>query len=145
MHPCRYVEQLTTDCMKCTDIQINDWVYLSEATKYAMRVTSIDEDHCYLDFEGNEGDPFDGIYGERDGIAPVPLTEEIMRANGFCLINSQEWAPYFYNEKQDIIISADYIVHIADIGCTKITYVHEFQHLLRLCGLDYLADNFKIE
>ena len=24
-------------------------------------------------------------------------------------------------------------------------YVHELQHLLRLCGLDDLADNFKIE
>lgn len=131
--------------MKCTDIQINDWVYLSEATKYPMQVDSIDRDHCYLNFEGNETDPFDGIY-EEDGIAPIELTREIMKANGFCFIKSLSavYDDYFYNEEMDILITADYIIRNDDIGDVKIKYVHECQHLLRFCGFDDSADNFKI-
>lgn len=64
--------------MDYKDLQINDWVYLSEATRYAMQVSSIDKYGCSLDFEGNEADPFDAIYGE-GGIAPIPLTEKMMR------------------------------------------------------------------
>jgi len=130
--------------MKCTDIQINDWVYLSEKSKYPMRVTSIDENNCYLDFEGNEADPFDGIYGE-DGIAPIPLTREIMEINGFSFGRRRGWMDSFYNEETDMLIEADYDIRICDISDVKIKYVHELQHLLRFCGLNDIADNFKIE
>ncbi len=127
--------------MKCTDIQINDWVYLSEATKYAMRVTSIDEDHCYLDFDGNGGDPFDGIYGE-NGIAPIPLTEEMLK------LNDDEEYVYWVGERRGNALR----VTIAIVGDSRdwtisgdFQYAHEVQHALRLAGLGEIADNFKIE
>lgn len=133
--------------MKCTDIQINDWVYLSEATKYAMRVTSIDEDHCYLDFEGNEGDPFDGIYGEKDGIAPIPLTDEMLYANGWRFEILDDCWTHIKTSKVVIeqSLDNDRPVFSYDNGEFAFTYVHELQHLFRLCGLDNFADNFKIE
>ena len=133
--------------MKATDIMINDWVYLSKATKYPMRVTSIDENNCYLDFEGNEGDPFDGIYGE-DGIAPIPLTEEILKLNGW---DKYPFQGYLSNKKLiEFCLRNDGIGFycsnengendIVDIHC-----VHELQHLLRIFGYGDLADDFKIE
>ncbi len=37
--------------MDYKDLQINDWVYLSESTKYAMQVSLIDKYGCSLDFD----------------------------------------------------------------------------------------------
>lgn len=122
--------------MKCTDIQINDWVYLSEKTGYPMRVTSIDEDHCYLDFEGNEGDPFDGIYGE-DGIAPIPLTEKLLKDNGA----SYDCNETFYIDEIKLKQKDD----VFYFGMIPIRFIHELQHIMRLYGLHDMADNIKVK
>lgn len=132
--------------MRCTDIQINDWVYLSEKTKYPMRVTEIDKYNCSLDFEGNEADPFDGIYGE-DGIAPIELTAEILSLN--CWVYDEEdgyWSSlHTYKMAIEESLTKGGTVYTAYEGEVTLTYVHELQHLLRLCGLHDMADNFKIE
>lgn len=140
--------------MKSSDIQINDWVYLTGIAKYAMRVESIDQDHCYLDFDGNESDPFDGIYGD-DGIAPIPLTEEMLLLNGF--VKEDEDCFCYINENEKVGIDFfknGRITSIEKPGCYgKIViydfpgpyWVHEFQHLLRICGLENMADDFKIK
>ena len=133
--------------MKATDIMINDWVYLSEATKYPMRVTSIDKDNCYLDFEGNEGEPFDGIYGE-DGIAPIPLTAEMLKLNGW---DKYPFQSYWENKKV-----IEFCLREAGVGfyCSHkngeddivgVCYVHELQCLFRIFGYEDMADNFKIK
>ena len=125
--------------MNCTDIQINDWVYLSEKS-YPMRVSSIDIDHCCLDFEGNEGDPFDGIYGE-DGIAPIPLTAEMMELN----YGEYGWITWHWaNDSIRVTMSV-----AGDFGVMVMSgdfrFVHELQHALRLCGCNDKADDFKIK
>lgn len=71
-------------------LMLNDWVYLSAKGRYPMQIESIDRDHCYLDFDGNEGDPFDGIYGD-GGIAPIPLTDEILDLNFQILQTNETW------------------------------------------------------
>lgn len=122
--------------MKNTDIMINDWVYLSDATKYAMRVLSVDEDTCYLDFEGNESDPFDGIYGE-NGIAPIPLTEELLTIN-----NAN------YDCRGNFYFDTIALKQIGNLFCyytLPIRFVHELQHLFRLHGMNDRADFFKLK
>lgn len=145
--------------MNGTDIQINDWVYLSEKS-YPMRVESIDRDHCYLDFEDNEGDPFDGIYGE-GGIAPIELTKEMLLANGweditcrsangtdtFEIQGSTDKISYrVFVRLERTIRYVSFFCGYVEIGAEIHTrYVHELQQCLRLCGLSDMADNFKIK
>lgn len=134
---------------------MNDWVYLSEKSKYPMRVTAIDKYNCLLDFEGNEGDPFDGIYGE-GGIAPIPLTGKMLLLNGWSRddVDDDFYELNAYNHKagvsrMDIFWRHDNEISpcmfINDGHIPSVRFVHEMQHALRLCGLDDLADNFKIE
>lgn len=106
--------------MRCTDLQINDWVYLSEKSRYPMRVTEIDKYNCLLDFEGNEADPFEGYFDE-NGIVPIELTDRMVELNE----------------------STCNYIEIVSTYSPK--YVHELQHLLRLYGLHDMADNFKIK
>lgn len=62
------------------DLMIGNWVYLSEKSKYPMRVQTVGEDYCYLNFEGNEADPIDGI---DKYMMPIEVTEELLEKIGF--------------------------------------------------------------
>ena len=90
---------------------------------------------------------------------PIPLTPEILEKNGFVI--KKKWAqkgnfgnnPLIMWHYNDDIITRDFKheleIHNNDTGKVHVSiqcdYVHELQHCLRLCGLDELADNFKIQ
>lgn len=140
--------------MKATDLMIGDWVYLSEAAHFPMQVTEIDEDNCLLNFDGNESDPFDGIYGKH-GIGEIRLTPEILCSNGFQMSRGDariyvadlkcNLAPngerfiYDSNRNQLRIISEGRSIYSA-----VCLYVHELQHILRILGYEDVADSFKV-
>ncbi len=132
--------------MRCTDLQVNDWVYLSEKSRYPMRVTEIDKYNCLLDFEGNEADPFEGFFDE-NGIVPIILTSEILSLNGW--VYDEEDCYWSSLKTHKVAIEASLtkgeIVYCTYEGELTLTYVHELQHLLRLNGLHDMADNFKIK
>ena len=82
-------------------------------------------------------------------VKPIKLTPEILEKNGW-----EEKAPTQYRHNCciciDILDDSCYCVYnyfdsfpYCKINLT-IHYVHELQHALRLCGLNSLADNFKI-
>lgn len=90
-------------------------------------------------------------------LSPIPLTEEILMANGFddeegkrnYIIRTEfekTISVALFDDGSVITISNSNLlrginsIHICDNG-----YVHILQHALRLCGLTELADNFKIE
>lgn len=113
-----------------------------------------------------------GIYGDMiaidkissDAIAyePIPLTEEILKANGFTTDNDHTLkGSCIYHRLCGKYEDYKVIVRLLN-GWVKIEsfddrwhtlldlaiqprYVHELQHALRLCGLNELADNFKVE
>ena len=86
-------------------------------------------------------------------IEPIPLTSEILEKNGFkvpifaSILNPErlqfalptnEFVPSKFitrNIYDNFFMMNDFI---------QIQYVHELQHALKLCGLNELADNFKI-
>lgn len=86
------------------------------------------------------------IHYSAEDVTPIPLTEEILKAiakvtTGLCSGKNQ----YVFSEG----------IHSLKIFCDKlgfyfyfndriisITFVHELQHALRLCGLTALAENF---
>lgn len=94
-----------------------------------------------------------------DEIEAIPLTEEILKANGFevCYesyyqtkFNIWSFAKKACVEYKISELTEDYnhlkiFIYGDERVSIPIRYVHELQHALRLCGLNELADNFKIE
>ena len=85
-------------------------------------------------------------------IEPIPLTPEILEKNGF-VFDCDFWTianPRYNNVRMVTYYSigddvADaFLGHWAFDENYAIDYVHELQHALRLCGLNELADNFKV-
>ena len=88
-----------------------------------------------------------------EGFDPIPLTEEILKENG--LIKDKEYGYFgevygvfhkYYGQQGFQIISGvispnkEFELKLPE----PIQYVHELQHVLRLCGLNELADSFKV-
>lgn len=105
-----------------------------------------------------------GIYGERvydddnnvyriESITPIPLTIEILKKNGWNGDYSSTY-PLFDGFQDDgdgyleISVFEDgeirATINLCEYDLFPIKYVHELQHALRLCGLNDLADNFKV-
>lgn len=127
--------------MKLKDYMVGDWI-LSEH-QFPMKVVSVGTDYLYADFEGNEGDVFE--FDEKCMPKPIPLTKEIIYANGFERghrgeqVHKNKGLKIYY----EVIgfKDAGWIGRGIDDG---IIFVHELQHFLRLVGKEDLADNLKI-
>ncbi len=83
---------------------------------------------------------------------PIPLTEEILKANGWNTpLDGFGFSSQYETQDGKICVTMDAIHKCLDIRLDDINYsmptpryVHQLQHALRLCGLTELADNFKI-
>jgi len=79
-------------------------------------------------------------------VSPIPLTAEILKANGFISLNYDSCFVYRTSFEEDFEITKDNKgFHLRPVSIAKTNYVHELQHALRLCNLNELADNFKLE
>lgn len=70
-------------------------------------------------------------------VMPIPLTEEILKANGINIFSNCDLSLPLYTMGIKVVERGVYIK-------MRFKFVHELQHALRLCGLKELADNFKI-
>ena len=116
--------------MKANELMIGDWVYVKDypMNPEAKQVTANHFVRSLCEFK------------------PIPLTEEILKANGFIHKDTMdEWWHEEYDPTWGIRMSDFELTDEFNFGRAKITYVHELQHALRLAGLQELADNFKIQ
>lgn len=145
--------------MKAIELMIGDWVLTLDSThkeKVFAQVDAIEEGKRSILVKRECSNWFVDI----DWIEPIPLTTEILEKNGFthCLT-----APCgYYNAP--VYDMFDILFHISDdtyedtwhtevftdhndnnFVLFNLCFVHETQHALRLCGLNELADNFKME
>lgn len=127
--------------VKCRDLMVRDWI--TNRNGFPMQITNVGEDYVYATFEGNEADPWE-FDGKDDQPQPIPLTPEILEKNGWK--EAQFWHEYQdgKNTIQSCLPDMRGIINGVEIQHFKCEYVHQYQHLLRLCGLDDLADNFKV-
>ena len=145
--------------IRCKDIMVGD--YIANRNGSPMQIVAVDEDNAYA-WTGNEERPW--IFGDNEGYEPQPiiLTPEILEKNGFYDSYTKRYYKRFYsNGCFDIAISLVYreieVSKVCGAGtdCEEEEYgssivfgndicVHTLQHALRLCGLNELADNFKI-
>ena len=153
--------------MKATDLIIGDWILINNAPHKIQAIDSIDAEILADDGLYYVGE--DRCHSE-DKIEGIPITPEILKKNdwywGFtsdeknfksCVMGAFE--PHWVYDKGAGEISL-YFDKDTDGGALRITdqrfnrrldffwcdtlYVHELQHALRICGLNELADNFKI-
>ena len=87
-------------------------------------------------------------------LEPIPLTPEILEKIGFKHCVTEEDGDSFDNREGDLYYCLNRTAdgYMSCIDATHsftisglIKYVHELQHILRLCGIDKLADNLKME
>lgn len=118
--------------MKANELMIGDWVLNGCGVRFQVTET----------LEDGVNGVFNCEY--YDDIKPISLNYEILKKNGWK--NAE-----FCCEYQDGNTSIQ--AHLPDmrgringveIEYFQCEYVHQYQHLLRLCGLDELADNFKV-
>lgn len=137
--------------MKATELMIGDWVLTLDSThkeKVFAQVDAIEEGKRSILVTRGCSNWFVDI----DWIEPIPLTAEILERNGFELRNGFFYhriddKPHHYDFKLEnggVFTSEGYTLQCCIYHLT-IRYVHELQHALRVCRLDELADNFKLE
>ena len=118
--------------MELTDLMVGDWVFIKDFPIKAspQKVRPEHFVRSLVEFE------------------PIPLTTEILEKNGFEYDhNYHSWIYDEFTISYGHLIDeeeGDYLfIWVADTS-VKLTYVHELQHVLRLCGLNELANNLKL-
>ena len=132
--------------MKCKELMVGD--FCRSGHGLPMQITNVGNDYAYATFEGNEGEPW--VFDDKDEQPqPIPLTPEILEKNGFIKVNSQRYD--YGNPDTDCYVKVNpkkNMIHVngrnANSNLYSHSFVHELQRALRLCGLDELADNFKV-
>ena len=135
--------------MKATDLMIGDWVETGHLVYNKVQEIARDNDmQWYISFACS------ATLFRAYEFEPIPLTPEILEKNGIkkrrdeYAVFGWEGMKQWYVTLEDFkpqydfwfITSSDRDLNISG----QIRYVHQLQHALRICGLDELADNFKI-
>lgn len=126
---------------------IGDWVYSPTRKPYKLRKSDFVNDDAWF-----------------EDCRPIPLTAEILELNEFVKDGYTSLSPDYRYESSGIAIyvnlrtTCDKSITMSIYNCAEVIkeatlggrniktiYVHELQHALRLCGLNELADNFKVE
>ena len=139
--------------MKATELMIGDLIFINNTPHKIQAIDSIDAEILADDELYYVGE--DRCHSE-DKIEGIPITPEILEKNGWERDIDKEWEynnshilpHYCYQwEKQNVKIEMYAGLEgftISLIIGRRFYAVHELQHVLRLCGLDELADNFKV-
>ena len=125
--------------MKATELMVGDWVCLKDDIKceLPLKVDGVLTDDISLEGEGFLG-------GAEGLIRPIPITPKTLVKNGWK--ETQYWHEYQdgKNTIQCCLPDMRGRINGIEIEHFKCEYVHQYQHLLRWCGLNELADNFKV-
>lgn len=132
--------------MKVEELMIGDWV-MSNDLKTPIKICSIMNHYgtnIYFYHEASE------YISNISKLEPIPLTPEILEKNGFNLNDEIDDCKLYdgidnrvtiHNYKGVINSNNEWHIHIdnedySTIASCELTYVHELQHLLKLCGIE---------
>lgn len=132
--------------MKPTDLQIGDYA-LVKPSMMLIKIAAVHHKKV-----GYHAVTHKLNWVRMDLLEPITLTLEILEKNGFelrdgFLYHRIDDKPHHYDFKLEnggVFTSEGYTLQCCIYHLT-IRYVHELQHALRLCRLNDLADNFKLE
>lgn len=127
--------------MKCEELQIGDWIQNKNGDP--MQIIKVGKGFVHTNIIDDDGFSyvFCDEYNQPEGI---PLTKETLEKNGWK--ETQYWHEYQdgKNTIQCCLPELRGKINGIEVEHFRCEYVHQYQHLLRLCGLDELADNFKV-
>ena len=134
---------------------VGDWI--ANRNGSPMQIVAVDEDNAYA-CEGNEERPW--IFGDDKGYKPEPIkiTTDILIKNNWKEQKCTAFPSLHFYEKNEgeKHLIWNYGILSLRINSGKIDYrmypnieisskyVHELQHILRLIGLNEMANNFKV-
>lgn len=148
--------------LKISDLSVGDWVALEGADLKIEHgdiatafVEEVRKPICVQSILGEDKlvfasayhlDGYDTIYAKEESLRPIPITPEILEANGFVRNGGvYKWR----NEKYLVFVWLMELSHILDVeemyglSATKSSrievpqlYIHTLQHALRLAGID---------
>ena len=138
--------------MKASDICVGDWLNIynfpndnpKEEDLFPAKVSAVS---IFDPFKEPDDVVVELVIEQTKGIAsrpidtclPIELTEEILVKNGF---DKDERSKYFHVYTLNIKGSYDFDICWSSVngfnyeGDFMLTYVHQLQHLLRLCGIE---------
>lgn len=129
--------------MKAAELMINDLVRTNKDEIIKVESISTKRQHRKVGFHRAD-DKYHIKYVRQGQLEPILLTEEILKKNHFRWMDTWSAWCFFAENGGSIIlmkIKDSFCVHVTNISCS---YVHELQHILRMVGLNEVADNFKI-
>ena len=126
--------------LKVSDLSVGDWVKCGQWSGRIQRIAMHDGETVEVIIEADLGRLY--MYKRVDEIYPIPITPEILEANGFVKNGGvYKWS----NKKHLVFVGLKGFSHSVDIEemDTKSSrievsqlYAHQLQHALRLAGLD---------
>jgi len=120
--------------MNCKDLTICDYI------KHNGTIKIVDAVYLYSVSVYDPGKPWGAASSELisvDDIEPIKLTEEILVKNGFKKVNMTVDGDYRHYHLHGVCISwEEQSGFWYGEGDIEFKYVHQLQHLLRLCGID---------
>lgn len=142
------IKQIVNNIMNISELMVGDYVYCSEHRNTPCRIMNLN-----LDYINNKGSvKFLGYDSEADisTLQPIPLTPIILELNDFSQtfndkVNGGDFIIYMSRDRRILINklsnSSDdcWYCHIDNedmetVGGADIQYVHELQHLYKLCN-----------
>ena len=140
--------------MKATELQIGDLVKIKGHLDYdkVQEIARDENMQWYISFACS------ATLFRAYEFEPIPLTPEILEKNGWLndpysrlSLQDGKWLEFYWYEHrlQKYWEGTDeWQNHTKQLELVfkagSIFYVHELQHALRLCGLNEIADNFKV-
>ncbi len=135
--------------MRANELMIDDWVKSLKEDHSGEYGQVIDIDHhdtVLLEYQCVN------YYTDVEHIEPIPITPEILTANGFEKKENHSGCHYAnYIDHSPVYaeqtIGDQWEIDIYQNGKIEmcVRYVHELQHILRLQGLTDFADQFKVK
>lgn len=127
--------------MECEELMVGDWVLINNIPHKIQAIDSIDAEILAggaLYYVGEDR------YKLEDRLEGAPLTYELLKKNGWKA--SEDGYEYQVDEAtiQCCLPEMRGCINGIEIEYFKCKYVYQYQHLLRLCDLNELADNFKL-
>lgn len=127
--------------MRPNEVMIGDWLWFTDPDTQETAPVQIEKDDI-----GYDGVGFWKLF------TPIPITAEILTANGFEKKENHSGCHYAnYIEHSPVYaeqtIGDQWEIDIYQNGKIEmcVRYVHELQHILRLQGLTDFADQFKVK
>lgn len=124
--------------MEAKDLMVGDYVSLNNLKHTTVKISKLDNKSATL-YDGKNYMTFNYEY-----FSPIPLTEELLELNNFVKSRFNEFR-FQYTIKNKLYLKDWHDKWFIYNDTLEIRYVHELQHLLRLCGEDEIADKFKVK